>query len=129
MTIAPVDEQLLQIVDALSRARFRYANEHELHDGIAALLTSIGIAVGAEHREVTLSPRDRIDFLLESGIGIEVKVDGGPRDVWRQMGRYAEHGRIRSLLLITTRARHAVGAPADLGGTPVSVAVLRGGLR
>lgn len=129
MTTAPVDMQLQQIVDALARARFRYVHEHELHDGIAALLESIGIPVGDADREVTLSRQDRIDFLLPSGIGIEVKVDGGPRDVWRQLGRYATHDRIQALLLITTRARHAVGAPTTLHGTPVRVAVLRGGLR
>lgn len=124
-----MQREMLAIIGALSRARFRYANEIELHDGITALIKSLGIPIGAEHREVRLSDRDRIDFLLASAIGIEVKVNGSPGDVWRQLARYAEHDRVRSLLLITTRLKHVRGAPTELGGKQVGMAVLRGGLR
>lgn len=113
----------------LGRARFRYRDEIELHDGIAACLTEAGIPVDATDREIRLSARDRIDFLLPGGLGIEAKVAGRPGDVWRQITRYAQHPRVRSLLLVTTRARHAVDAPTTINGKTITVCVLRGGLK
>jgi hypothetical protein len=126
---ADVAEEMRRIVEALARTRFRYANEIDLHEGISALLTGLGIPAGSEHREVCLSARDRIDFLLPSGIGIEVKVDSTPGDVWRQLRRYATCPRVHLLMLITTRVRHAAGAPTSLNDKPIAIHVLRGGLR
>jgi hypothetical protein len=126
---AVVTQQIETIRGLLGRARFRYANEIELHAGISALLNEHGITVTPADREVRLSARDRIDFLLPTGLGIEVKVDGTPGEVWRQMSRYAGHDRVVGLLLVTTRARHAVGVPTELSNRPVSVVVLRGGIR
>ncbi len=117
-----------RVSEALVRARFRYVNEVELHGGIAALLNEVGIVVGPGNREVCLSPRDRIDFLLDLGLGIEVKVDGAASGVWRQLRRYAEHDLVRALMLVTTRARHATGAPTSLNGKPIEIHVLRRGL-
>lgn len=123
------DYEMHLVMALLSRARFNYVDEHDLHRGITALLSENGVTVGADDREVSLSPRDRIDFLLPSGLGIEVKVAGTPGDVWRQLGRYAGHERVARLLLVTTRARHARGGPLELAGKPVGYIVLRGGLR
>ncbi len=126
---ATIAAQLAAVVAGLTRTRFRYVDEIELHAGIAAMLNEIGVPTGPEHREVVLSPRDRIDFLLASGIGIEVKVAGRPGDVWRQLRRYAESDRVRALLLITTRARHVTGVPTSLNDKTMAFHVLRGGLR
>lgn len=116
------------VVEALNRGRFRYRNELQLHDGMVIALNTAGITVGARNREVHLPGAGRIEFLL-GGLGVEVKVDGPARAVWRQLHRYAASPHVEELLLVTTRARHAVAAPIELDGKPVSVLVLRGGLR
>jgi hypothetical protein len=123
-----LESDLASIVEALSTARFIYRNELELHDGIVARLASVGVEVTAGEREVRLDAAGRIDFLLRSGLGIEVKVKGQAGDVWRQLDRYARHDRVRRLLLVTTRARHMAG-PTGLHGKPVAALLLRGGLQ
>ncbi len=117
------------VVEALTRGRFRYRNEDELHQGMMIALTAAGIPVDDSHHEVSLTAADRIDFLLAGGLGIEVKVSGQTSAVWRQLHRYATHERVSGLILVTTRTPHAVGAPVELNGKPVAVLVLRGGLR
>jgi hypothetical protein len=85
-------------------ARFRYSGEMDLQAGIGQLLSGEGIAF---KREVPITKKDRIDFLLaEPGIGIEVKVDGSLSSVIRQLFRYAEHPGIMDLILVTTRMKH-----------------------
>lgn len=110
-----------QIAEALELHGYLVGNESELQYAIEAILTAGGATV---EREVRLSPRDRIDLLVGS-CGIEVKVQGSAADVERQLRRYAEHARVESLVLVTTRHAHAV-MPPDIDGVPVTVIVLRG---
>lgn len=106
-----------RVARLLAARRFRFGTEAELQAGIAEVLTAAAIA---HEREVALTARDRIDFLLASGIGLEVKIDGSALDLARQLLRYAAHERIAALLVVTTRARHTE-TPATLGGKPVRV--------
>lgn len=109
---------LAALTDLLSRARFGYANEKTLHEGIAAALTDAGYRV---EREVTLTSRCRIDFLID-GVGVEVKTQGSPGPVLAQLGRYAACPQIRALLLVTTRST-LTHVPPVLHGTPVAVCI------
>ncbi len=43
------------VVEALTRGRFSYRNELQLHDGIVIALNTAGIPVDASMREVRLS--------------------------------------------------------------------------
>ncbi len=130
-TFTGVPPATAQVMEALTRGRFRYRNEGQLHEGIMIALNAAGIKIDSSHHEVCLdTPADRIDFLLPGGVGIEVKVDGQPAAVWRQLVRYAASDRVTELLLVTTRAKHAVGrVETTLNGKPMNVLVLRGGLR
>lgn len=120
------EPDLATLAATIAGARYRYARETDLHAGIAAVLTRAGIG---PVREVRLTAAERIDlFLPAAGVGIEVKVDGQAGAVWRQLRRYAACPQIRALLLVTTRARHQLDAPAAIDGIPVRVLVLRGGL-
>ncbi|XTZ13879.1 hypothetical protein ACQSSU_20495 [Micromonospora echinospora] len=105
--------------------RYRYADEYELQDGIDQVLRTAGIV---PVREARLAGRDRVDLLLPDGIGVEVKVDGQAGAVRRQLARYASHPSVRVLLLVTTRARHLQGLPAEIAGVPVLSVLLRGGI-
>lgn len=53
--------------------------------------------------EVRLSSTDIIDFMV-MGLGIEVKIKGSKTAIYRQVERYAQHDRIKVLLLITNKA-------------------------
>jgi len=98
--------------------------EDNLQQSMAAAFTRAGLAF---EREVALSAADRIDFVLGE-IGIEVKVDGSAPALIRQLQRYAQHGRLRALLVVTTRAR-LMQLPAELSGKPVHVlSLLEAGL-
>lgn len=73
-------------------------------------------------REAILGPGDVVDFLVED-VAVEVKVDGSPMEVTRQLHRYAGHDAVAALVLVTTRAKHR-GLPPTLRGKPVAVAWL-----
>lgn len=107
------DEDLARL---LTSASFRYQNERELQDAIEALLLAKQVSY---EREVVLSPKDRIDFLV-GAIGVEVKIDSSLPVVQRQLWRYAEDPRIASLILVTSRAKHKQ-LPTAILGKPVLV--------
>ncbi|MFW6031669.1 MAG: hypothetical protein ACOC9T_03670 [Myxococcota bacterium] len=112
-----------QVIHAL-HVPLRWTSEADLQRQIGARLELTPQHVAAE---VRLDARDRIDFLLEpSGIGVEVKVDGSLSEVTRQLHRYAQHDRIRALVLATTKAKH-IPVPRELSGKPVCVVHMTGG--
>ena len=95
---------------ALGGGVFDCTDEYRLQAGCALLLASRGFEV---HREVVLSPADRIDLLVGQ-IGIECKVDGSPSDVVRQCLRYLASARLAALVLVTGRARVGRMLPPSL---------------
>lgn len=113
-------DDLEKIATKLLTVRFNYRNEADLQTGIEAVLAGEGIV---STREARLSAKDRIDFLTESGVGIEVKVDGSQTDVARQVGRYTRHDNVRAVLIVTTCSRHT-GIPDSFNGKPVCVLYL-----
>ncbi len=104
--------------------RFRHTSEAELQKGLAIVLSR---GAWKLEREVELAKGDRIDFLMDGRIGIEVKIGGSHTEVLAQLHRYAKHPRIEGLLLVTTRAGH--GMPETLNDKPIRVCHLRGGLQ
>lgn len=96
-------DQTDRVRSLLTAHRFVWVNELSLHLSIAELLTGEGILFD---REVRLSTHERIDFLTRAGLGIEVKVDGSPAMVERQLRRYQQSDRVSSLMLVTTKPRH-----------------------
>ncbi len=101
--------------------RYFFVDEKELQSAIGLALTEAGVAF---EREVRLSPGDVVDFLVEPGIAVEVKVAGAPAEIARQLSRYAASPRVASLLLVSRKARHAHRFPATLGGKPLGVVTL-----
>lgn len=75
-------------------------------------------------REKRLSDKDVVDFLVDGDIVIEVKVDGSPMGVTRQLQRYLEHPVVNHLILVTTRRKHLSAIPGTLRGKRVDVAWL-----
>jgi ethanolamine utilization microcompartment shell protein EutL len=113
-------------VAALFRGfRFRFQNERELQDAIESVLTRAG---AAHAREVDLGVGDRIDFVVEPGIGIEVKIDGSTSEVTRQVHRYLQAPELAALVVVTSRMRHALQLPREFNGKPLRALALTGGL-
>jgi hypothetical protein len=116
------DRRAEAIAQILAGHRYRYRDEDDLQRQLADVLGGAGLIA---HREVRLSGRDRLDLLVYD-VGIEVKVGGSTNAVLAQLLRYSEHPTVGALVLVTNRARHT--APSLLGGKPVRVVKLLGGL-
>lgn len=117
MTSLPVDQTLSAIRGHL----YRFANEDELQQGLAAALEAAGLDVA---REVSVDARNRIDLMV-GRIGIEVKVKGGVAEVNRQLCRYAPH--VDHLVLVTIKATHGQHLPDEIDGTPLTVVFIAEG--
>lgn len=109
------------IAECLAGYRFRYASERDLQSGILEALQAADLNVDPE---VSLTPGDRIDFLV-GDVGVEVKVTGSVEAVTRQLIRYAKSDRVSALVLVTTKARHRA-VPRSLCGKPVDVVSVSG---
>ena len=108
------------LVTLLRGQRYQFADETRLH----ALMEDVLLrAAWNLEREVQLSPRDRIDFIVDGDIGIEVKIKGRVGETVEQLTRYAASERIGELILFTTRLQLAA-MPLDIDGTPLHVAYL-----
>lgn len=111
-----------QLAVLLSGYRYRGACEDDYQQGVARVLEQEGVD---HRREVVLSARDRIDFMV-GGLGVEVKMKGSVTRLLRQLGRYAEHEDVEELLLVATSTRLVRGIPEQIHGVSVSTMVLRG---
>jgi hypothetical protein len=111
------------VLDILRSYRFRYSTEKDLQNGIAKALKERHVLFEPE-KEIG-SKGEVIDFLVFGGIGIEVKIKGGPSDVARQLIGYAECPEIGAIILVTGRARLG-RLPSTLQGKPVHVLSLWG---
>lgn len=102
------------IIQALKTMRIPVIiDEYELQNMIAESLLKHGIRFEREYR---LAPRERIDFLAEGGIGIEVKKRKPNRmQVYQQLGRYAASNEITALILVIERS---LELPAKINGKP-----------
>ncbi len=109
---------------ALRNYRYSFVEEKKLQAGVELALLEQGYAF---QREFRLSTHDIVDFLVEPGIALEVKIAGGLSAVTRQIHRYAQHDQVAALVLVTTWARHG-DLPDTLNGKPVRVVMLLGGL-
>lgn len=105
------------LLSLFGQRRFHFNTESELQEGIASVLTDASFEF---KREVTLSRKDRIDFLV-GDVGIEVKVGGSLASVTRQLHRYSEFDKISSLILVTSRMCHGLNLPNSMNGKPLSI--------
>ena len=105
------------IVTLLRGKRLRLDNEKLLQAQVADVLAAGQIKAT---REVRLAPGDIID-VLAGAVGIEIKIKGQRRAIYRQCERYCGHKSIEALILITNAA---MGMPASINGKPVLVVSL-----
>lgn len=104
-----------ELTTFLRRWRYSIGNEAALQLSLADALTTAGATF---EREVRLGPADRIDFMVEGGIGIEAKVRYPKRQIYRQLERYAAREQVTSLILVSCTA---LGLPRALNGKPIFI--------
>lgn len=107
--------QVTHVIAQINRYRYRVGNEIALQDGLATALTQSNIAF---EREVSLSERDRPDFVLENGLLIEVKIKGSFAQLLRQCARYAKHDCVKAILVAGTPFWIPT-LPAEVSGKPL----------
>lgn len=109
------------IASVLKSCRFRFASEAQLQQAIEQALHDRGILA---RREVVLAPGDRVDFVADGDIAIEVKIKGAFASVAEQLQRYAASPTIACVLLATTR-RQLLAMPDTFHEKPVRCILLR----
>lgn len=114
----------MTFIDAMARiASYRYltGTELDLQRQLAEAMTREGITFEAEYQ---LGAVGRIDFYLPTWrAGMEVKVEGSPSSVLRQLHRYAGVAEFDRLVLVTRRARLG-GLVGPIGSKPLHVVAL-----
>jgi len=115
-----------KIVETLGKYRIDVSTEKATQAAISQVLLESNLA---HEREYILDDGrgSLIDFFIrerrlqgatvgmEQGIGIEVKIDGGAHDIYRQLERYCKTGKLAAILLVTNRA---MGLPKEIAGVP-----------
>lgn len=111
------------VAQVLRGVDMHFGHEAELQQALDEVFHDQGWDV---EREFALDgSRDSIvDFFLD-GLAIEVKVDGTPAAVLRQLQRYAACQEVRELLLVTTKHRHRDAIPETLSDKPVHVFLIQ----
>lgn len=101
-----------EVLAALRQLRIgMIRDEYDIQQLIEEALIAHGIPYKKEYR---LAPRNRIDFYIEGGIGLEVK-RGKPNStlVTRQLQRYASFEEIQTIILVVDRN---VNIPDSISG-------------
>lgn len=90
----------MELLQLLRSKRFDLHNEKILQGQMEEALKAKGITF---QREVTLSPGNIIDF-MSGHTGIEVKIAGSPKAIYKQLERYAQHEEVGEIILVTNKA-------------------------
>lgn len=108
---------IAEVMSVLKKLRVQLtAEEYEIHNEIKKILNSSNIPFEYEYK---LGPKNRIDFLVSGGVGIEVKKRRpNQSNVLNQLRRYSEFDEVQSLILVTGKS---VFVPEDINGKAIKV--------
>jgi hypothetical protein len=120
-TIIDQKEMIKSIFGLLSRTKLPINNEKQLQTEIAKIfeLNSINHV-----KEYTLDANNIIDFFIRNkdnklyGIGIEIKIKGNAKKIYKQCREYCLFTAVESFVLITNRA---IGFPSLINNKPCYV--------
>lgn len=104
---------VIDVVKALQGQKFPVSSETALQMAIEARLVEIEAEFEREYR---LDDKNRIDFMISGGIGLEAKTRYPRKAIYRQLQRYAAIDEVKSLILVTGTA---MGMPPALNGKPI----------
>jgi len=103
----------------LSERKFNFSSEEMLQAQVAEEFRKNGVLA---QREVVIGRDDtgkicRIDFMV-GDVGLELKIRGEKRAIFRQCLRYCQSPRIAHLVVASSRS---LSMPAELRGKPVTL--------
>ena len=119
-----MEEIISKIFQLLKKNPLELQDEKVLQTQMAALFTKNGISY---RREFSLNQRNTIDFMIDDpqlhpgSIGVEVKIKGSKKAIYRQCERYCAFPEISALILVTNKS---IGFPESLEQKPCFVANL-----
>lgn len=112
---------IAQIAHVIESSQLNLTNEKILQLDLSSVLTTHGIK---HEREIYLDEHNIIDFMFESGVGMEVKIKGTPKNIYRQLVRYSEFEQIKSIILATNKS---MGLPKLINNKPTYIINLNRG--
>lgn len=101
-----------EIKTRLKAERFPLESEKELQREIWRVLQGMPV-----EREYRLDGGSVVDFMV-AGVGIEVKIGGRKKAIYRQVLRYCGFEEVKALVVVTNRS---LGLPETLNDKPVYV--------
>jgi hypothetical protein len=105
---------LIRFIEA---RRWPLSDEKRLQETLSNELLAGGFVF---EREALLVGVGIIDFMVMD-VGVEVKIKGAKREIYRQCERYCGHERVHGLVLVSNVA---MGMPAEINGKPIFIASL-----
>ena len=113
----PMEIKIAAITARLLSSVVRFQRESDFQGSVARILEAFGFA-----RERKIGPRERVDFMDETGIVLELKVKRiGAVALLRQLKRYAGHDEVKALIVVTL---FPVSLPTTIGKKPLHVVEL-----
>lgn len=109
------------VTNLIEVSKLSLTDEKQTQVHIAKVLDAGGVAF---EREVRLSDRDIVDFMVDGSVAVEVKIKGQRKAIYRQLERYAAHNQVKAVVLVTSVA---MTLPPEIGGKPATVASLSKG--
>lgn len=103
-----------ELLQLLKSKRLPLHNEKALQAEIEKVLLESNIDFQREHY---LSKGSIIDFMV-NGTGIEVKIGGSAKEIFRQCERYAEFEEIKAIILVTGKS---IRLPEKINNKPAYV--------
>lgn len=92
---------IIYIKKVLSKYRFSLNDEKALQLELQKALTNEEISF---KKEYFLDKHNIVDFYAGDCVGIEVKIKGSKREIYKQILRYSKFDDIKSILLITNKS-------------------------
>jgi hypothetical protein len=105
-------ELIIRIFAILQGVRFPLQDEKKLQKMMWQKFqeSTIGHMI---KREYKFDEKSIIDFLVLERVGIEVKIKGTQKDIYRQLRRYAKFAQVDAIILVTSRP---MGLPNEIEG-------------
>jgi hypothetical protein len=120
-TVIDQKEMIKSIFGLLSRTKLPINNEKQLQAEIAKIFDLNPILY---RKEYWLDTNHVIDFFIPSkenklyGIGMEVKIKGNAKQIYKQCQKYCLFNAVESFILVTNRA---IGFPSLINNKPCYV--------
>lgn len=105
------------VIAALSRARLPVDDEKALQLAVSDVLTGAGM----EHTREVKVTGGIIDFIVAPDIGIELKIKGSKRQIYRQVERYCADERLSHIVVASSLP---LALPASIVGKPITLITL-----